>query len=165
MNLIFRRLSIFLHLVFLWGCMSSPETDDPSGSAASLKGNLPKDTLRIFCPQDQHQLTCQWMKDFQKDHTRIHTEVLLYDGNMPLNSGIINKANPNCQEIMESGLGIRPFTCLQAGEKTRTWMKAPYICPVPPSRCRLLADHLKIDLNEFRIILTATVQDMIDSVK
>ncbi len=182
---------------------------NPTGSDASVNINQPIDTLRVFCTEDQHHLTCQWMKDFHKDHSGLHTEVLLYKRSKALEKsslgkndfalvpdshskhiqeecwcikyardgivGIINIANPCGKEIMESGLDILKHTRIQTGEKYRSWIKDPgpgpnspmkvFICSDTFSACNLLADYLKMDPDELRIIMTAGADDMIDSVR
>ena len=200
---------IIFYLLLLCGCISSPDTKKQSGSEISAGSNMTDNTLRVFCTEDQHHLTCQWIRDFQKAHSGIHAEVLLYERGIPVEKlsfgknglalvlyphsknipeecwhikyardgivGIINKANPSCKEIVESGLGIRQATSEETGEKSRNWINAPvsgqnssikvFICSEKLSTCKLLADFLKMDPDEFRIIMTASVDDMIDSVR
>jgi phosphate transport system substrate-binding protein len=209
MVLISKKLFISLFLILLCGCYSSPDINKPAGDETSINGLLPNDTLRIFCTEDQHSLTCQWMKDFQKNYSGIHTEVLLYNRNIPLEQSsfgkhdlalvldshsklipegcwrikyardgivcIINKANLCCKEILESGLGIQQVTFKRTDEKSGDWTKPSgyeqnslikvFICSDTLSACKLLADYLKMDADEFRIIKTASVQDLIDSVR
>lgn len=195
-------------ILLLCGCSSSPYTNESTEAVVPLKSTLSYDTLRIFCSEDQHHLTCQWTKDFQKNHQGIHAEVLLYNKSIPfgkLSSEIdglfllmephtkqipkscwrikyardgivclVNEANPSFKEIMESGLGIQPFTHVENGKGTRRWNNLSgseqtrpiniFVCYDSLSTCKLLADYLKIDPNEFRIIITEKVQDIIDSV-
>lgn len=203
-NKYFINLALFL----LCGCSSSPYINESNEDGASLESSLSYDTLRIFCSEDQHHLTCQWLKDFQKNHQGIHAEVILYKKSIPsgkLSSEIdglfllmepqakqipvscwrikyardgivciVNEANPSFNEIMESGRGIQPYTKIETGKKTRRWSKLSgseqsrsikiFVCSNSLSTCKLLADYLKIDPDEFRIIITENVQDIIDSV-
>jgi len=204
-----KKYFINLIILLLCGCSSSPFSNDPTEAEASLTSNQSYDTLRVFCTEDQDQLTRQWMKDFQIDHPGIHTEVLFHKKTIPpwkLSSeknglflvmepyakqipescwcikyardgivGIVNEANPVYIEIMESGLGIQPSTRIQTGEESRRWSQLSgsektgpikvFICSDSLSSSKLLADYFKFDPNEFSIIMTASVDDMIDSVR
>lgn len=89
--------------------------------------------------------------------------------------GIINIANPYRKEITESGLGIDQVTRVHTGERSSSWINLSgsgqnspikvYICADTLSTCKVLANYLKIDPDEFRIIMTASVDDLIDSVR
>ncbi len=208
MVVISKKYLIDLTLLLLCGCSSSPYTNELTEVGASLKSNLYCDTLRLFCSEDQHHLTIQWIEDFQKDHEDIHAKVLLYKKSIPpekissekdglflvmdplakqipescwrikyARDGIVcivNETNPSFKEIMESGLGIQPFTYVETGKETRRWSKLSgseqtrpikvFACSDSLSTCKLLADYLKIDPDEFRIIITENVKDIIDSV-
>ncbi len=84
MALILKKYFIVFYLVLLHGCISSPDTNKPKGSEASINSNQPDNTLRVFCTEDQHHLACQWIKDYQNAHSGIHAEVLLYERGIPL---------------------------------------------------------------------------------
>ena len=209
MLLIYRKLLTMLPLILLCDCSSSPNTDKPTVFEISACNEFSNDMLRVFCTEDQHHLTCQWIEGFKIDHPGIHTEILLYKRSLPLKQlplgknglvmmqeshaehipqatwrikfardgiiGIINIANPYRKEIIESGLAIERDTSIKTGERSRSWIKLSgsgqnsrikiYICADSLSTCKVLTNYLKIDPDEFRIIMTACVDDMIDSVR
>jgi len=104
---------INLAILLLCGCSSSPYTNESIKDGPSLESNLSYDTFRIFCSGDQHHLTCQWIKDFQKKYQGIHAEVLLYNKSLPpgkLSSekeGLFLVGKPNIKKISENYWSIK----------------------------------------------------------
>ena len=89
--------------------------------------------------------------------------------------GIINKSNPFCNKILESGLGKQQLTYILTGVKSDGWHQDPGIVQYRPIKvfigteellpCKLWMDFLGIDPDDFMGVRTASFQDMIDSIR
>ena len=89
--------------------------------------------------------------------------------------GIINKSNPFCTSIMESGLSKQQLAFLLTGVKSDGSKQVNgydqyrpikvFICSDEFLPCKLWTDFLGITLSDFMGVRTATMQDMIDSIR
>lgn len=209
MVLFLRKLFIYFLLIFLSGCNSCPDAFEPIGTESSSNLDLPNDTLRVYCSEDQFNLTWQLTKEFQKCHTGILTEISIYKRRTPIEIltlgrndlllvsdahspiipekcwsikyardgvvGIINKSNPFYKEILEFGLGKQQLTYILTEVKSDSWSQGLGYEKCKPIKVfissgdflpgKLLADFLGITSNDFLVVRTANVQDMIDSIR
>ena len=151
------RVSLTLLLIFLNACNSHPDASETSRAESSLDKDLPNDTLRVLCTEDQLQMTVQIMEEFEKFYSGSQTEISLFERRTPIGKlslgrndlvlvsdaqsqkipeeywriqyardgmvAIINKSNPCCEEILESGLGIKQLSQLFTGEESPCWGK------------------------------------------
>ena len=203
------RLFIILLLIFLSSCNSDPDAFQTLRTGSSFENHLQNRTLRVLCTEDQLHLTLQLIKEFQKIHTGILTEISLYEWSTPIEKlslgkddlvlvsdaqslkipeqywrmkyardgmvGIINKSNPFCNEILEFGLDTQQLTHILTGDKSMSWSKVLGSEQNSPIKVfissdeflmgKLWADFLRIEPNDFMGIMTASVQDMIDSIR
>lgn len=143
------RVSLTLLLILISACNSHPDTTETSRTESSLDKDLPNDTLRVLCTEDQLQMTMQIMEEFEKYYSGTLSEITLFERRTPIEKlslgrndlvlvsdahsqnipeeywriqyardgmvAIINKSNPCCEEILESGLGIKQLSQLFTG--------------------------------------------------
>jgi hypothetical protein len=117
MILIPHKYLLIFFFVPLCGCGSSPDAGNPAGSEASVNIRQPCNTLRVFCTEDQHHLTNQWMKGFQKDHSGIQPDILLYERSVPLDwnaNGIIQMIKKRSTTMETSFRGLCGQTNIHA---------------------------------------------------
>jgi len=78
-----RKIIICLLIIFLSGCNSSPDNDQPTGNEVSANPDLLNDTLRLLCTEDQLHLASHLTNEFQKYHPTAATEISLCEPGNP----------------------------------------------------------------------------------